>query len=136
MIQSCPLCKGSICVCDKDKGKNGVIAITAEALKEKINKQPDLLLINVLSKDYFDDCHIKGSINIPFDVFEKRISELDKNRDIVVYCSNYMCSASAAAYKILKKNGFEKVKAFEGGMKEWYDKGYPSQGACALTYLK
>ena len=28
---------------------------------------PGLMVINVLEKDYFDDCHISGSVHIPFE---------------------------------------------------------------------
>src|SRR5437773_1427644 len=78
-------------------------------------KQNGLVIINVLNTPLYEDCHIKGSINVPFESLESYISEnIDKNAEIVLYCSNYMCAASGQACKLLKKCGFTNVWAYEG----------------------
>ena len=99
-------------------------------------KEPKLVIINVLDKSDFNDSHIKGSINIPFDDFEGKISSLDKKNHYVLYCADYMCMSSGFCAKLLKDAGFEHVWAYEGGMAEWYQKGYPTQGPSKLDYLK
>lgn len=99
-------------------------------------KKPKLVIINVLDKPEFDDCHIKGSINIPFDEFESKIKSLNKNNHYVLYCADYMCMSSGFCAKLLTDAKFEHVWAYEGGMAEWYKKGYPSQGPAALDYLQ
>ena len=38
-------------------------------------KESKLVVINVLDQKYYDDCHIKGSINIPFDEFENQLQK-------------------------------------------------------------
>jgi rhodanese-related sulfurtransferase len=101
------------------------------------NKQgPALKVINVLDKSYFDDCHIKGSVNIPFDEFEKSLKNLSKNDHYVLYCSNYACTAAPYAAQLMKDMGFAHVALFPGGVVEWYQKGLPCNGACQLQYLK
>lgn len=100
------------------------------------NLKPELVIINVLDKSEFDDCHIKGSINITFDEFENKVSSLHKNNHYVVYCSDYMCMSSSFCVKLLKDANFENVWAYEGGMVEWYQKGYPCQGPAKSDYLK
>ena len=99
------------------------------------SKKQELVIINVLDEAEFADCHIFGSINIPFDQFEEAAAKFDKNNQYVIYCSDYMCMSSGYCAKILKDAGFEHVWAYEGGMAEWYQKGYPSQGPAALEYL-
>lgn len=94
------------------------------------------LVINVLGKDSYDDCHIKGSINIPGEELKSYAQTLDKNQHIVVYCGNYMCPASAMAWKTLTDLGFKNVWAYEGGMAEWYQMGFPVEGSCKENYLK
>ena len=42
------------------------------------NNQSKLIIINVLDPDYYQDCHIPGSINIPFEKFEDRMKTLNK----------------------------------------------------------
>ncbi len=95
-----------------------------------------LVVINVLSEEYYQDCHIKGSINVPLDTLPAYAKTLDKNLTVVVYCASYMCSASRKAWHILHDLGFEKVLAYEGGMAKWYGQGLPGEGACSKEYLK
>ncbi len=131
----CPLCKSAPCVCDTSKYKNDINFIGAEEVKEKM-KQSEVVVINVLNKEYFEDCHIKESIGIPLNELKGKADLLDRNKEIIVHCANYMCTASSAAYKLLREMGFKKILAFEGGMKEWKDKSYSVEGSCILDYLK
>jgi rhodanese-related sulfurtransferase len=101
----------------------------------------DLYVINVLDKGSFDDCRIAGSTNVPFEEVETFAKDLDRKAEVVVYCANYMCSASGQAAKKLKDMGFENVWAYEGGSAEWYQMGlknegkFPIEGTCKASYL-
>jgi len=95
-----------------------------------------VLVINVLSPEQYKDAHIKGSINVPFDQVEAYAKKVDKKREVVFYCANYMCSASGASAEMFKKLGFENVWAYEGGTAEWYQLGYPIDGPATEGYLK
>jgi len=89
----------------------------------------------VLDADTFRDCAIVGSINLPFKQLETLSKDLAKDQEIIVYCASYECEASRHAYRLLTKLGFTHIKAYEGGIAEWYQKGYPTQGSCALEFL-
>lgn len=100
-----------------------------------------LHVINVLDKALYDDAHIKGSEQIDSDVVEKVAQNWDKNSTIVVYCANYMCSASRDIAKKLTAMGFKNTKAYEGGTAEWYqlsqkDPSYAIVGPAQEKYLK
>jgi len=99
-------------------------------------KTSTLKVINVLDKSYFDDCHIKGSINIPFDEFEQSLNNLSKNDEYVIYCSNYACTAAPYGAQLMKDAGFQEVSLLPGGIVEWYQKGLPCDGPGQLQYLK
>jgi rhodanese-related sulfurtransferase len=100
-------------------------------------KKQGLVVINVLDKSLYDDCHIKGSICVPFEnVTEYAQNNIDKSAEVILYCSNYHCSASGQACKQLKKLGFENVYAYEGGTAEWYQQGLPVEGPSTKRYLK
>lgn len=108
--------------------------------KEVQEQKPTLYVINVLDKESYDDCNIAGSVNVPFQDVESFAKNIDRNTEMVVYCANYMCTASGAAAQKLKEMGFEKVWAYEGGTAEWYQLGkengeFPVKGACAASYL-
>jgi len=94
-----------------------------------------LLVINALRDQYYKDCHILGSINVPLDDLANYIESSDKETHIVVYCASYHCTASHKAWHILHDLGFVNVLAYEGGMAEWVQKGYLAQGACQEEYL-
>jgi len=94
-----------------------------------------LLVINVLPENYYHDCRIKGSINVPADQLEEYAKGIDRETPIVVYCASYTCPASANAWKLLHKMGFKNVWAYEGGMNEWYHVGFALEGACMKDYI-
>lgn len=103
--------------------------------KKNDTNPPKLLVINLLDKALYNDCHIAGSVHVPFTEIEAYAQSLHRQIPIVVYCSNYQCTASGQAYKQLKKMGFEYVWAYEGGMAEWYQLKYPVAGSCSMKYL-
>ncbi len=97
--------------------------------KSVSEKTASLYVVNVLSKDMYNDAHIKGSIHIDLDDLEMYADKWDKNTPVVFYCSNYQCSASGHAAKVFKHAGFKQVYAYEGGAAEWSQLGYPMEGS-------
>lgn len=101
-----------------------------------LEAQKHLVVINVLEPSYFQDCHIKGSINIPFEQFEEKMKAMAKQDRYVIYCSTYTCTAAPFSAGLMKDAGFEDVAVLPGGVVEWYQKGLPCQGPCTMQYLK
>jgi len=103
--------------------------LTRDQLKYMIDRDEKLYLINVLAPGEFEKLHIPGSYNIPvadknfIQKVEQRVN--DKDAKVVVYCSNFNCTASPNAAKQLDKSGFSHVADFEGGMQDWQEAGYP-----------
>jgi rhodanese-related sulfurtransferase len=89
----------------------------------------DTMLINVLDQDHFDKEHIPGSMNVPLSDanFLSRVEEMSggKDQDIVVYCASKDCPASRQAAEKLTAAGFTRVRAYEGGIKDWRMAGMP-----------
>ncbi|UNE35735.1 rhodanese-like domain-containing protein [Vermiphilus pyriformis] len=110
-----------------------IIIAIAGCKSSRYSCEPDLYVLNVLSKSLYDECHIKGSRHVSFDKLEEFAKSLDKNAEIVIYCSDYMCSASGLGCKKLIDMGFTKVYAYEGGMAEWYQNGFPVEGSCTKS---
>lgn len=97
------------------------------------------VVVNVLDKKYYDDCHIVSpsiaSINVPMEQLQEYALDVTHgwNKDtttIIVYCGNYKCLASGESAKMLKELGFKNVWAYEGGIAEWKYLGYPVEGTC------
>ncbi len=104
---------------------------------EKKNKQQEsgLVVINVLDKELYNDCHIQGSINVELDELEQYVRNIHKETEIVIYCSNYFCSTSEFAAKKLKALGFDNIWIYKGGTAEWYQKRLPTSGPAKGVYL-
>ena len=93
------------------------------------------MVVNVLDKELYDDCHIKDSVHVSYDKVEEFAKKLDKGTELVIYCSNYQCSTSGYVAKKLKELGFMKVSVYEGGMAEWFQEGLPVEGPHKSSYL-
>ncbi|MEE9553738.1 MAG: rhodanese-like domain-containing protein [candidate division Zixibacteria bacterium] len=103
-----------------------MILITCEELKEKLDKEENFKLVNVLEEWNFRAKRIPGSIHL--NKPEKAEEILDKKDEIVVYCTNVSCVASIIAYRMLVQNGYENVCRFAGGLEAWEEAGLPLEG--------
>ena len=99
------------------------------------SKKSGLVVVNVLDKALYEDCHIAGSINIQLVDLEKTFDTIEKDAEIVLYCSNFQCSTSEYVAKQLRTQGFERVFVYEGGTAEWYQAGLPIEGPHEQVYL-
>lgn len=105
------------------------------------NTEKKMYLVNVLDADFFEDCHIPGSLNISMMDIKNVAQEWPKDATIVFYCSNYSCQASPQCCKMLTKMGFTNTLDYEAGIAGWYQahlqdpEGYPIIGACKQPYL-
>ena len=84
---------------------------------------PDMLLLNVVDEEFYDLGSIEGSLIIPWDLLEGRLSEVDAARSIVIYCR--LGVRSESAYDTLDDHGYEHIWIMEGGITAWTDLGYP-----------
>ena len=88
--------------------------INFEELKNKINQ--GALLIDVRSKQEYQEGHLPGAINIPEYEIVKRVQrEIPrKNQLIVVYCQ--YGGRSRNVYTIMRKMGYSNIYNLYGGL--------------------
>lgn len=95
-------------------------SITVQQFKEKLKNEKNLIVLDVRTPEELTGPlgKIDNAINIPIQVLEQRITELDqyKNEEIDVICRSG--NRSGIATEILIKHGF-KAKNVLGGMKEF-----------------
>jgi len=99
--------------------------INKSQLKQSIDPRQDMLLVDVLPKESFDQQHIPGSVNVPVKDnanFTRDVENRAKSKTqrIVVYCSNTACDYSQTAAEQLEKAGFSNVFRFEEGVEGWF----------------
>jgi rhodanese-related sulfurtransferase len=80
--------------------------------------QPDTpLLLDVREPGEWQFCHITGALHLPMDQLAKRWDELDRDREMIVYCHHGVRSQLAA--KFLSEQGFKRVRNLVGGIDAW-----------------
>jgi rhodanese-related sulfurtransferase len=96
----------------------------AEDIKNIIEE--GALIVDVRTKEEYEQGHIPGSLNIPLDGIGKAMEWLQKDVPTVLVCASG--SRSAHAVMVLKANGFEKV--YNGGA--WDSLGDIKAGGCPV----
>lgn len=98
--------------------------IEAPALKARMDRGDDFVLVDVREPHEFQIGRIPKSRLIPLGELPKRVNELNVGDDIVVHCKSGMRSAKAMDF--LKQSGFKRVKNLKGGILAWSDRVDPS----------
>lgn len=111
--------------------------ITRPELKERIDKASDVKLVFVLGEWQYEAMHIPGSLNVPNSLSlyqsDEALAGLDRDDEIVVYCSSEKCFASVSAYYLLVHRGYKNVRRYAGGLLDWESAGYPLVGDMTLA---
>ena len=112
----------SVVGCSSNKGGEGYSDIDSAKTIELVGETKETLVIDVRDAEAYAKGHLVNAINIPFDEFEGKISDLEgyKNQTIVLICNTG--NKSGKAGKMLADNGFTKVYNAQDGMDEYdYD---------------
>jgi len=91
--------------------------LSATELKNKIQQEEKLFLLDVREPNEYEYGHIANSILIPLNQIPNRLSELDPEQEIVVICHHGMRSQQAANY--LAQSGFKNISNLTGGIDAW-----------------
>lgn len=97
-----------------------------ENLKLKLDTKEDVLLLDVrTAADYVgEQGHVTGSVLIPVEELEQRLSEIESFQDKTVMTICRTDRRSATAAQILTKHGFADVHVIRNGMTAWNKAGY------------
>lgn len=90
----------------------------------KMIREGAVTVLDVRPSDEFALGHLPGAVNIPRRTLTKRLSEINRDREIVAYCRSEYCVLSFEAVALLRARGF-KVRRLEEGLPEWRAAGLP-----------
>ena len=96
--------------------------IDIEEFKSYLNKD-HIQIVDVRGKTEFDEGHIEEAENIFVGTLPDNLYKMSKDKPVVIHCQSG--DRAAIAYSILKKNGFNNIKNYSGGMSEWLDNNNP-----------
>lgn len=103
--------------------------ISREELKAKLDRGEDVVLVEALGEARFEEAHLPGTINIPYDQVDELAPTMlsDKKAQIVVYCSNGLCRNSGIASRRLSQLGYTDVRDYHEGKQDWMEAGLPTK---------
>lgn len=99
--------------------------IDVHELKNRMDTQPELNLIDVREHSEWQVLHIPGALHIPKDEISSQIEAkiADKTQPIYLHCRSGVRSLYAA--QCLMDKGYNEVYSITGGIVEWAMYGYP-----------
>jgi len=109
------------------EGKKKAAALDPEALNNLITNEISLQLVDVRTPQEFQSRHIENALLIDLysPDFNDRISTLNKDQPIAVYCA--VGQRSYQVYEMLQEKGFKEVYHLEGGIDAWINAKKPVQ---------
>ena len=98
--------------------------ISAEQAYQKY--QAGAFVLDVRTQDEWNEYHAPNTTLIPLDQLQARMSEIPRDKEIVIVC--HSGNRSQQGRDILLSGGFTRVTSMAGGLKEWSTLGYPIEG--------
>lgn len=102
-----------------DKKYPSIASISTEVLKQKLERQDVITIIDVRESNEFNISHLPKAINAT----DSTLIELPLETTIIVYCSVGLRSAKFA--ENLNKRGYTDVFNLRGSIFEWANNDYP-----------
>lgn len=100
-------------------------------LHHRMEKQEDVMILDVRAEDDYRKGHIPGAINLPRENWES-FRGLNLTAPHIVYCYSQQCHLAAAACLKLATKGL-RVMELEGGMEAWRQFGYQVESGEVLA---
>lgn len=100
--------------------KEGIVIkqISVQELKQKLDQNEKIILIDCREFDEYEFCRIQGSVCLPISEFEKRATkELSPKTHIVIHCHHGSRSQKACEY--LLEKGYQNLTDVRGGIDAW-----------------
>lgn len=91
--------------------------VSARQLREWMQKEPELCVLDVRLSSEYSSVKIAGSRHIPLGSLRGRLHELPRDRKVVTVCSIGLRSYEASL--VLATHGFERVHVLDGGLRSW-----------------
>jgi NADPH-dependent 2,4-dienoyl-CoA reductase/sulfur reductase-like enzyme/rhodanese-related sulfurtransferase len=93
--------------------------LTAQEVKEKLDRKEDFILLDVRTPKEVarNSISYENFANIPLGNLRKNFDQIDKNKEIIIYCAIGLRSYEAQL--ILEEKGFKNVKFLDGGILSW-----------------
>jgi rhodanese-related sulfurtransferase len=108
-----------------DKARAATQQVSIKDLKDAIDANKEMVILDVREPNEYDVAHIPDAINVPRGLLEFSIWTVVPNREekIFVYCKTG--ARAALATKLLNEMGYKNAVAVNTGGVAWVQAGYP-----------
>ncbi len=115
------------------KSADDIQVISPQLLKAMIEGGADIVVVEVQPPEAYVMGHIKGAVNLPWDMKLKTSGNLPYDKLVVVYCA---CSpdekpsgtdSGVVAMQLIMTFEYNKIALLDGGWLRWQELGYPSE---------
>ena len=94
--------------------------IDSEELKAYVSKG-NVQVVDVRGLTEYQNGHIEGADHVFLGTLGDNLDKISKDKQVIVHCQ--AGDRAAVAYSLLMRYGFDNVKNYSGGMKDWLDMG-------------
>lgn len=102
--------------------------IKPEALKALIDGGADIVVVDNQPAEAYAMGHIKGAVNLPWEMQIRSLGGLPMNKLLVLYCPcAHEEDASDVAMQLITLFDYQKIMLLEGGWNRWVELGYPTE---------
>jgi rhodanese-related sulfurtransferase len=104
-----------------------IAQVEREELRAKLERGDDFVLVDALAPIAFARSRLPGAINLTPDWVAERAPRRipDRATEIVVYCADVDCESSVVVARRLLELGYERVRHYAGGKRDWVEAGLP-----------
>ena len=97
--------------------------IDSPSLRQRLTDGEEMLLVDIRMPTEIAQGTIPDTLQMPMHLLPLRLSELPRDRDLVLYCRSGARSYQACAY--MMQQGYHRVLNLRGGIIAWARHGYP-----------
>lgn len=91
--------------------------ISPDQVASRLQRGEPLLLLDCREPEEWPQARIEGAVLIPMGDLPGRLTELDPEQPVIVYCHHGIRSRSVAHF--LAQQDFEEVRSMTGGIDAW-----------------
>ena len=107
--------------------KSRIRETTTAEVHARRQRGEQFLLVDVREDNEWVQGHITGAVHIGRGILERDVETAvpDRNAEVVLYCGGGYRSALSA--DMLQKMGYTRVSSMDGGIREWQERGLPTE---------
>lgn len=83
----------------------------------------EVQIIDVRGENEYKISRVPGAKHVFFGTLPANLDEIPKDKPVILHCQSG--DRATIAYSILRRNGFDNIKNYPGGMQEWQEKAVP-----------